>query len=53
MLHGGEKPRDKFPMRETIHQAARMLPHRNVFGQAGVTVVIATMLKASSKPRYG
>jgi hypothetical protein len=37
-------------MRETILQAERMLPHRNVFGQAGGVVLIATTINVSKTP---
>ena len=37
-------------MRETIRQAERMLPHRNVFGQAGRIVTIATKFNVSQTP---
>ncbi len=37
-------------MRETIQQAGRMLPHRNVFGQAGVIVPVATKVTVSRTP---
>jgi hypothetical protein len=37
-------------MRETILQAARMLPHRNVFGQAGGVVLIATTINVFKTP---
>ena len=40
-------------MRETILQAARMLPHRNVFGQAGGVVPIATTTNDSKTPYLG
>lgn len=53
MQRGGEKPRDEFPMRETIRQAERMLPHRNVFGQAGGIVPVATQFRVSGTPHSG
>ena len=40
-------------MRETIRQAERMLPHRNVFGQAGGIVPIATKFNVSQTPYSG
>ena len=40
-------------MRETIRQALRMLPHRNVFGQAGGIVPIATKFNVSKTPYSG
>ncbi len=40
-------------MRETILQAARMLPHRNVFGQAGGIVPIATKFNVPRTPYSG
>lgn len=40
-------------MRETILQAERMLPHRNVFGQAGGIVSIATTINVSKTPYSG
>jgi hypothetical protein len=40
-------------MRETIRQAQRMLPHRNVFGQAGGIVPIATTFNVSKTPNSG
>lgn len=40
-------------MRETIRQAERMLPHRNVFGQGGGIVPIATKFDVSKTPHSG
>ena len=40
-------------MWETIRQAERMLPHRNVFGQAGGIVPIATKFNVSKTPHSG
>jgi len=37
-------------MRETIRQAERMLPHRNIFGQAEGIVPVATKLTVSRTP---
>lgn len=39
-------------MRETIRQADRMLPHRNVFGQAEAIVSIATTIHVSKMPCF-
>jgi hypothetical protein len=40
-------------MREIIRQADCMLPHRNVFGQAGGIVPIATKFNVSKTPYSG
>ena len=39
-------------MRETIRQAACMLPHRNVFGQAGMIVPIAAKFIVAGTPHF-